>query len=392
MTPCSTLVITAHAITAAHAIEHHPRIDTIISFIQDVISLSPSSLAFASRASSGVCAQSRPARRRRPPRTLTRRPHRSFVARDVTTIIAISLPPRARVERRRVTRVSSLDRLDRSRVASYLLTDSGSVLDGVSRAFSMDGWTCVCVSLPIGCVGRMDGWMRRVDGWMTPGARAFPRRVPSNARVVSSRLVLSRLFVSFPSRVTRRRGDPSSSSLNSSPTPTRVRASSSSSSSSSRLARARVSRDPSTDASSPRTPRSRTPTPRARRTRWSSRAGAGEKDVRERHRASRRVLVCGLAFARRVAWCLDDGRGRGRRARASRGRARARARARGRGGRRARRMTTTTTVGVRARGRGTTDAKTTTRAVRTRAGRVVGREGDERARGGEGVGGGRRRG
>jgi hypothetical protein len=54
--------------------------------------------------------------------------------------------------------------------------------------------------------------------------------------------------------------------------------------------------------------------------------------------------------------------------------------------------TTTTTVGVRARGRGTTDAKTTTRAVRTRAGRVVGREGDERAKGGEGVGGGRRRG
>ena len=53
--------------------------------------------------------------------------------------------------------------------------------------------------------------------------------------------------------------------------------------------------------------------------------------------------------------------------------------------------TTTTTVGVRARERGTTDAKTTTRAVRTRAGRV-GREGDERAKGGEGVGGGRRRG
>ena len=61
-----------------------------------------------------------------------------------------------------------------------------------------------------------------MDGWMTPGAR--PRSlVPSNARVVSSRLVLSRLFVSFPSRVTRRRGDPSSVVIHSSPTPTRVR-------------------------------------------------------------------------------------------------------------------------------------------------------------------------
>ena len=219
---------------------------------------------------------------------------------------------------------------------------------------------------------------------MTPGAR--PRSlVPSNARVVSSRL-----FVSFPSRVTRRRGDPSSVVIRPRPRPASAR----------RRRRRRASLAPASRAIPRRTRRHRVRHVRARQHRERDVRGGppgraqARQDVRERHRASRRVLVCGLAFARRVAWCLDDGRGRGRRARASRGRARARARARarGRGGRRARRMTTTTTVGVRARGRGTTDAKTTTRAVRTRAGRVVGREGDERARGGEGVGGGRRRG
>ena len=158
-----------------HRARHHrraresstiPRIDTIISFIQDVIQPLPlpSRLRVPSVPRAVFRGNSRPCGgRRRPPS----HPHASSPPlvhrrRDVTTIIAISLPPRARVERRRVTRVSSLDRLDRSRVASYLLTDSGSVLDGVSRAFSMDGWTCVCVSLPIGCVGRMDGWMR----WM----------------------------------------------------------------------------------------------------------------------------------------------------------------------------------------------------------------------------------
>ena len=226
-----------------------------------------------------------------------------------------------------------------------------------------------------------------MDGWMTPGAR--PRSlVPSNARVVSSRLVSSRLFVSFPSRVTRRRGDPSSVVIRPRPRPASAR----------RRRRRRASLAPASRAIPRRTRRHRVRHVRARQHRERDVRGGppgraqARQDVRERHRASRRVLVCGLAFARRVAWCLDDGRGRGRRARASRGRARARARARGRGGRRARRMTTTTTVGVRARGRGTTDAKTTTRAVRTRAGRVVGREGDERARGGEGVGGGRRRG
>ena len=189
-----SLVITAHAITAAHATRAPSHASTPSSrAFKTSSSVSPSRLSpwRPARPETVFARNSRPARVVVvPPRTLTRRPHRSrTVARDDTTIIAISLPPRARVERRRVTRVSSLDRLDRSRVASYLLTDSGSVLDGVSRAFSMDGWTCVCVSLPIGCVGRMDGWMRRVDGWMTPGARAFPRRVPSNARVVSSLLV-----------------------------------------------------------------------------------------------------------------------------------------------------------------------------------------------------------
>ena len=232
-----------------------------------------------------------------------------------------------------------------------------------------------------------------MDGWMTPGAR--PRSlVPSNARVVSSRLVLSRLFVSFPSRVTRRRGDPSSVVIRPRPRP----ASASARRRRRRRRRRRPSLAPASRAIPRRTRRHRVRHVRARQHRERDVRGGPpgraqtRQDVRERHRASRRVLVCGLAFARRVAWCLDDGRGRGRRARASRARARARARARGRGGRRARRMTTTTTVGVRARGRGTTDAKTTTRAVRTRAGRVVGREGDERATGGEGVGGGRRRG
>ena len=241
------------------------------------------------------------------------------------------------------------------------------------RPVWMDGWTCV----PIGRVGRMDGWMDETHGWMTPGARArsldeFPR-TRASSRLVSS--------LRFPSRVTRRRGDPSSVVTRPRPVSMSAR-------------RRRASLAPASRAIPRRTRRHRVRHVGARQDRERDVRGRppgraqARQDVPERHRASRSVLVCGVAFVRRVAWCLDDGRGR--RARASWGRARARARARGRGGRRARRMTTTT-VGVRARGRGTTDAKTTTTTVRTRAG-TSGREVVERAKGGEGVGGGRRRG
>jgi len=241
----------------------------------------------------------------------------------------------------------------------------GSVLDGVSRAYSMDGWMDT----------RMDAC---THGWMTTGARArsrdeFPRRVPSTRsreRARASSLLLASLVSSSTrSPIIRRH-------------PIDARR------------RARASLAPASRAIPRRTRRHRVRHVRARqdgerdvRGRPPGRAQA-RQDVPERHRASRSVLVCGVAFVRRVAWCLDDGRGR--RARASWGRARARARARGRGGRRARRRRRTT-VGVRERERGTTDVKTTTRTVRTRAGRW-GWKGVERANGGDVVGGGRRRG
>jgi hypothetical protein len=224
----------------------------------------------------------------------------------------------------------------------------------------------------------MNGWMKE---WMTTGARArsideFPRRVPStrsHARVVSS-LPLAHLVVE---EVTRRRGHPSSV-----PVPC-ARVVALAPRSRPRLARSldgRVVTAYATFAHAKSASATHAVVLPGGRRRDRTYPSAIARRVASSSAASRSVVT--------RAWSLDEGRGR--RARSSGARARARARARGRGGRRARTMTTTT-VGVRENGRGRTDVKTTTWAVRTRAGRL-GPKGVERANGRDVVGRGRRRG
>ena len=159
----------------------------------------------------------------------------------------------------------------------------------------MDGRVCVCV--PAHRMRRTNGWMDETRGWMDDARRA---RVPSTSSLERARrLVSSRHLVSC--RVASPRASPVDEVTHHPSSRARPRPVSASA-----RRRRRASLAPASRAIPRRTRRHRVRHVGARhdgerdvRGRPPGRAQA-RQEVPERHRASRRVLVCGLAVARRA--------------------------------------------------------------------------------------------